>query len=173
MNREMPYVIAATALLLVISCSANAGHIVIGDSMTSSQCSWANVMNSHGYAHMQVHAMPGRALQDYTPSPDLKPWNDMKSVILWLGANDQFKYPGSDLFGATQTLIDELVGRGFEVTYILPPLGPGIDNLRHIENAKIIEAPKVETTDGVHPTCKGHYQLAFWMNVVIQKGEKE
>lgn len=169
MSLEKATILLCGAVLIALlpAVNAHAGYIVIGDSMTSSQCSWANVMNSHGYAHMQIHAMPGRTLQDYQPSPDLKPWSDMKSVILWLGANDQFRYPGSDLFGATQALVNDLAGRGFDVTYILPPLGPEVDNLRYIENARIIEAPKVETTDGVHPTCKGHYQLAFWMNVVL------
>lgn len=165
-------VVIAAVIAFAESTRADNGVIVIGDSQSSSKCSWAHQLDRAAPTNIQVHAQAGRDINEYWPSPDLVPWGDMDTVVIWMGANDLLHHPYESILSATQALVDELASRGFSVVYALPPVlqWPGwdtaqlrIDVQNTLQNAYVVDPPPVEMQpDGLHPTCDGHEDLAWW-----------
>lgn len=162
---------------MIAQLSLALGIVLMSDSMSTtgnlispSDCSWAQQINQGGHVHIQIDAQPGRAWQDFIPSPDRVPYLDVQTAIFWLGGNDARKYPDEPLLPYAQAMVDDWNARGWRVVVALPPLLniPNWDTtavraeLEQLEGADIVDPPQVETFDGIHPTCAGHTELGTW-----------
>lgn len=181
----MKKLILFIALMLVFVVAVEAreqqGFIVIGDSISAGECSWARLLQHHGVPIM-LHAQPGRSIagnaeeKGFTLSEDLKPWGMYNTAIVYISANDVRIDPNGNILYKAQNLIDDLVDRGFKVIFILPPIiitRRDWDTysarlvLMELQNATIFDPSPVHTLDGIHPTCEGHIQLAGEMAFML------
>jgi hypothetical protein len=163
-------------LLLILSGCVRAEPIaVIGDSLTSVEHSWANVIPRQMY----IMAQPGRTIRDYDMPRD---WVAVqyKYVIYFLGTNDII---GGISFFKVQRTFRQHIGfmqvRGFKPIVILPPVYPQAEQsslvLRKMlastcrnHNVPTIDLEGVWepdwTFDGVHLTNYSHLLLAEYIN---------
>ena len=167
----------------MITAIAMVTFLVIGDSYCAPAEAWPRQLDASNAAiHVRTDCMEGRFISEYWPSPDMVPGR-VTTVVVQGGANDA-KWIGTEaIITATQSLIDELVARGYRVIYALPP----VIEKKHwstlalreaaalqLTGAEIVDPPQVERkTDRVHPTERGHAELAsFWGAVVFFGGIK-
>ena len=165
-----------TLILLLAGCARAEPIAVIGDSITASRYSWANVISRQP---MYIMAQAGRTIRDYDMPRD---WVAIsyKSVLYYLGTNDIIA--GSNLFKIQRTFrqhIEFMQARGFKPIVILPPVYPDYPDSSRVIRKMIATTcynhgvPTIDlegvwqqdwTRDGIHPTQYGHLLLAEYIN---------
>jgi hypothetical protein len=133
----------------------------MGDSLTSPSYSWANQLNKYGLAHIQVDAIPGRALTSLEIPYDRKKTGEIDCAIIHLGSNDMGAWDRELYIKMYSDHIQLLEGNGLEVFCILPPYNEVWD----VEPARAatlevcpdaLDVPTGFYTDGVHMDSWGH-----------------
>ena len=170
---------------ILFAAAAN-GLLVVGDSLSSSECSWANQMDENGSAYLQVHAQGGRRWSLWEPSRDLHATGEVDTVIIWLGGNDVLGGLGNlstieanFMQNLMQSHVDALLAKEFRVVVIgLPDLSYiGVDTsqfealIQGLTGVDYIPIDFVwsnlDLIDAVHPSCTGHGNIGFWMAVKL------
>ena len=115
----MKYIILIAALLAPL---ANAGVLVIGDSMSAQSTSWPTYYREYTGDNVMVMAQNGRTIRDFTLPNDLKADGNIDKVYYLLGGNDAFQStPTNLLANRVLSQLRFLKDRGFDVTVILVP----------------------------------------------------
>ena len=166
-------------IMLLAGCVKAEPIAVIGDSITASSYSWANVIPRQMY----VMAQAGRTIRDYDMPRD---WVAITyhNVVYYLGTNDILS--DVNLFKVQRIFrqhIEFMQARGFKPIVILPPIYPD-----HTESSKVIrkmiattcynhDVPTIDlegvwqqdwTRDGIHPTTSGQLLLAEYIDEQLE-----
>ena len=165
--------------MLLSSTAWGEPFIAVGDSVTASHDSWANVIRDRG-TRVRLLAQNGRTIRDYDLPRDLKRKPNYRRVVYFLGINDIVQGTRADIleqqFRAHMRLLRE---RRFEVVVLVPP------TLEHrhrdasavVRGTLLAECTRMQlechdlddiwdyswTNDSVHPTPEGHRVLADYV----------
>lgn len=107
----------AAVLLALVAQSASA-VLVIGDSISSKQGGWPEILREYGH-HVAVDALSLRTAMGYTVPGDLYP-RDHKTVIYYLGTNDMFFGSVNAFKEKFSTHMATLLNKEFKVMVLIP-----------------------------------------------------
>lgn len=176
--------LATFACLLCILCSAvvradtTQNFLVFGDSLTSPNHSWANLIHKLEIANFQISAQPGLRMIDIDAPRHIRPYGGEWGAVIWLGTNDAGSGLSPDQVAMyTRPKVAFLQSRGFRVYLVLPVYFPNhpraqlmqtmrdtITEIAHEYGAEILDPPFPYDTaaDGIHPSPQGHVLLASY-----------
>ena len=196
MKGEMPYVIAATFLLLVVSCCARAeGYMVFGDSQSfvvqdtnDARHNWPYLVQQFTGKHMFNLSRGGRRLSDghvadYLRLADVHRLNQQADgIIIALGSLDALFQ--ADPIPALRDAIHEAQARELDVICLLPPDNQLMTNEQvRAEIAAVCPYSidmsayigPADMVDPVHLGKEGHakYATSLVWALAIQEGERD
>ena len=163
----MSRLLLITALLLAPEASAR-GLMIIGDSISARENSWANQLQSEaGWPNIQRNAQPGRQIVGFTLSDDLMATHVSTACVYYLGTNDGYHgIPIDQVRKAFVGHMRALLKARYHILVLIPPstvrngepIRQMMDNVTRFLEIETIDMDQIWVPelvpDGIHPNAE-------------------